>query len=870
MKNIQKNKKLINLDIKELRHSERIFQVNRDTYLIYVALEPSDLRPFLRVGAGDLLSPYIASQIGNVILMSTDPNNIGKELEWIKQNTLSSTNKTHYIGLKSNTENLYRFVQQNFSKNKKNIGIDEDTLPIEVEQFGPPKLHTTKDKVTVNQMEAGSFVVHVGSSKVFDSNSIQKGKMKLDDEYAFISAIFEKGPSRFSSEKEKSFIWLGEENSNDNKLPFLCWNIQGNLALVNPCYDYHYILLQERINPNATKVFFHETGLSSGFIEGIRHHNAIGKEVTILNSQESTYNYLKNYYSKIKIHNASNASHIPLIPNVTSFLSRNNSHLSFSWAFQEGKNNLSQILFPYGNKKPRRTFDVIRAPHDVEIQIVNSNDEDSTSLAHIALQIPGDISKFVFENKRLKTGYYPLVPHKEYIFHESLQAKTIATQMLNLLENEPYYTPLNQFIVLHFSSELKPKDISKGLKILTKLRVPFSDISAHNNIWNCLELVKILPAYVSQYTPWQKKLLQTLALRYSLYWISYKRWLRFEKRAVVFHLFLLGGAKTFLLAKKEKEDLLKYQFPPSFSDLENTKIAKDVKRAYSRQLRTWEKFLDRSEDKRVPFYRSYLNFLQKLYDEKLRLLEERSRFFNFFISTLGVESHLNSETEKKTKPKKFPISLDFFSQVKNLKVSEVVSRSSTGLARWIMIGIGGFFVIYLSIQVLSFLGKTITKTITTLGDSDAEIQAISLVAPGSIQKASYVPGENDIATPVLEISQYVKVLASKNNFTKKLSSEEKKNIDLVFPGDTLRLPDTRITKIKQGDYVWDIARVHYRKDFARLKILERQMLAIQKKENLSLANRRREIRSKQRLMKRLAVTTKMRRFVSNTNEKIKI
>ena len=115
--------------------------------------------------------------------------------------------------------------------------------------------------------------------------------------------------------------------------------------------------------------------------------------------------------------------------------------------------------------------------------------------------------------------------------------------------------------------------------------------------------------------------------------------------------------------------------------------------------------------------------------------------------------------------------------------------------------------------------------------------ALSIAAPGGIQENQNVPGEENVEVNDQEVFQFSDLLARRNGFAPlRQQNPDLRNPDLVFPGDRLNLPDGRILQITPGEYIWEIARKQYRKDMARLQILDRQVRILgqeyQKKKSL--------------------------------------
>ncbi|MCB1169069.1 MAG: hypothetical protein KDK25_01985, partial [Leptospiraceae bacterium] len=114
---------------------------------------------------------------------------------------------------------------------------------------------------------------------------------------------------------------------------------------------------------------------------------------------------------------------------------------------------------------------------------------------------------------------------------------------------------------------------------------------------------------------------------------------------------------------------------------------------------------------------------------------------------------------------------------------------------------------------------------------------LSIAPPGGLQENRPVPGEENVEVTEGEVFQFSDLLARRNGFAPlREQNPDLRNPDLVFPGDRLNLPDGRILQITPGEYIWEVARKQYRRDMARLAILDRQIRELgaeyQKKKSL--------------------------------------
>lgn len=131
-----------------------------------------------------------------------------------------------------------------------------------------------------------------------------------------------------------------------------------------------------------------------------------------------------------------------------------------------------------------------------------------------------------------------------------------------------------------------------------------------------------------------------------------------------------------------------------------------------------------------------------------------------------------------------------------------------------------------------------------------------MVAPGDLQESLPVPGEESVPEKMDEIFFYADALARRNGFYGLKNGHgdtDLRNPNIVFPGDKLVLPDGRLVSVEPGETIWRIATKHYKKDFARMVILKRQLIQLENAQDSSS-----DTLEKKEFIKRLAITPEMR------------
>lgn len=139
--------------------------------------------------------------------------------------------------------------------------------------------------------------------------------------------------------------------------------------------------------------------------------------------------------------------------------------------------------------------------------------------------------------------------------------------------------------------------------------------------------------------------------------------------------------------------------------------------------------------------------------------------------------------------------------------------------------------------------------------------------PGAVQPDEPVAGEEGVEATPAEVYSYANALAIKNGFAPLAGgTADQKNPDHVVPGERLVLPDGRILQLTTGQYIYDIAGRQYRRDMARIRLLDQQargLVAVWQTDRQDLL--RSAFRERLTDMERLAVTPRGRAVVEDLN-----
>ncbi len=865
MAQADKNKGLDVL-IKELRAPDRVFQIDRDTTLVYVGLHPDDRRPFVRVGAGRSIPGGLLKQIENVILPEDDPLNVGLELAWLKSTLDEGEDSIRYVGSKDRVSQIYNFSgMQNIE--------EADKRPVRIAPYQPFRAQDVqKDRATTMFFETGNALLQLGSTKVYDHGAARRGKLTLDREYDLISRALSKRTPRFSPEKEgdprpKGFLWPGPQFTVGDERAFLVWNFENSALVLNPPADLHYALFESNLDPARVEMAISYHATSPGFVETLRRKYAEKRNCAVYTADEERFGMLKRIYHQSKVQLFSDGSALPYAKDVSYFVSRTGSHGGFAYRMAPGADRMAQIIFPLGGGRASRSFDFLRAPQDLEFRHVNTREETATSDAHLTLLLPGKLPETQFAGARLNERAYPLVAGVEYVLHSAEDARKLADQVLAMFAGDPDEEAIRSFLFLNLGLEFTPEALSAALAVWQKAPVPTNAV-ALSNLAQFFRYIEGLPIFKDRYDDLQKKTFEKVRARFAVSRLRMRDWSALAGGAWRMHVFFAGGRRTLLFAKPVAGQVVQLQTPPGFAAL-----AQDRK-AYPRQLRAWQKAIDKAGD--PPGYRVCMEFLEKLFEERLRLFDERNRF-QAFLKRFGFANGITQT------PAAGPASRSggLGERLRSFweRVRGVFSGAGGGLSRAALLFVIPFALIAAGLIFFgaaraysAYNGGAGSDAVSLRGDSAEELAAVDLAAPGALESERPAPGEADVEAPQSEVFEYANALAARNGFRRLENggNGRLRNPDLVFPGDRLRLPDGRLASVERGQHLWEIAGARYRRDYARLLILDRQISArLGDYERDRDAELLADVRERRGVMARLAVTREMRRMLAQKDEEIR-
>ncbi len=872
--------------IAELRGSDRVFQIDRDTSVIYTGLHSEDMRPFMRVGAGKSVPGGVLRHIENVLLVENDPINIGLETAWLQATIDEGEESIRYVGSKDRVQQIYAFTGMR--------ELEEGNRPVEAVPYKPVRLAHEKNRVTTTFFETGNAVVNVGTSKVYDHQAAMRGRIDIDKEYDLMARAMRRRHKK--CEDGKGFIYFGPEYSPTPTRPCIYWNFDGRGLFLNPCIDPHYALFEQEVDHERVEMAVSYTPFSAGLGEFLRrmNHQKRNAGIYIAAAYEERVPVLKKIYNAAKLFTFGDGSALPLAKQISYFVSKTGSHGVFTYRMGPQADRMVQILFPLGGGKQNRSFDFLRPPHDLEFQVVHSKQDLEGAQGRLCLQMQGDLDDKRFQNARLSERATPLVRSSEYRFHEAEEPAALAETVMNIFAETPLADTVRDFLMLHLGLDLTEGNLSRALNDFIERPLPKENIRELYNLSRLFEYVRHLPVYRQAYTEHHRSLLEKLQKRYHPRSIRYSEWLALRTQDAQFHI-LFTPRTTLQFVGQAHHEPVELRMPPSYADLEANP------KAYAKQLRTWEKGIDKAGD--PPGFRNCIEFLERIYEERLRILEDRKRFQGF-LNDIGIVNTREEEEDRSSagnhwskrrsweprpksggegfrkakagRPSFLPGDNPGRVVAANRGGGGIMDRlADSGIGRTAALAVAGVVAVLLVVGVLwistSSASSDFTNELSLRGDSAAERRAVELAGPGNFQEEQRVPGEDDIEAADEEVLTYANILARRNGFARlgTRTAASKRDPDRVFPGDELELPDGRRARVEPKEYIWEIARQHYRKDFARINILDRQistnLLEYEESGSTESLTKAKELRDN---LARLAVTPAMKRILELKDREI--
>ncbi|MCB1318818.1 MAG: hypothetical protein KDK34_01120, partial [Leptospiraceae bacterium] len=818
-------------------------------------LHADDLRPFLRAGSGVTIPAGLLDQIENVLLPETDPPNVGLEYAWMRAGVQSGTGPIRYVGSKESVSAVSNYCGM------QDVEEPEDRqVRVQPYQVLQRNQELPRDRSLTTFFHNGNAQVLVGGSRTYDHDALRRTRVTLDKEYDLLQRALSRRERKCEDTEIKSFLYTGRNTHQNPDRPFLYWNFNGTGLLLNPSIEYHYTLFENAIDVGRAPMAISYSAHAPGFIELLRRKSHLEENCGIFTAEQEQFGALKKIYGRTKITGMMDGSALSHARDVSLFLSRTQSHGVFSYKMSPGSDRMVQIQFPLGGAKQSYKFDFVRPPHDLSFESIHSaKDFKELGGGRLILTTAGQIALDQYEKQRLRPDVYPLVAGREYKLYSSDEVETIAEWLLSGFENRAEYDIIRNFMMLNSGIDFSPEALADALNELRNIPVPREDVAFFNNLGMLLRFIRHLPHFEKIYDKRNRNVYERLLKRYNADRFRFRDWLALENLPVEFHVIFVGGQDTLVLVRPTTPEPVRFQIPPAAEAVEQ-----DPK-YYPRLLKRQTRALDKGGD--PPGYRNCMDLMERLYEERVKLVEERQRLALLLngLTELKKQKPGNDRPVQLQAPARRNTDVSFADRMLDLwdglrmrmgAFLDWMRESRFGLLLIPLVAIVVVGLLFFA-TVKAFSAFDPAASISLHGDSVAEREAAELVAPGEMQNdAEPIPGEDQVRPEIREVLAYVNVLAAGNGFAPvDGGARGLRDPDLVFPGDTLRLPDGRLAGVDSGEHLFKIARLHYRKDFARLLILDRQITAVLDEAGDPLpADVINSVSAKIQAMERLAVT----------------
>lgn len=613
----------------ELRGTERVFQIDRDTILIYTGLHLQDVRPFSRIGAGFQLPAHLLPYIEHVILPENHLWNTGVEDAWLRAGIDLGAGKLTYVGSKERVTQLNRYFDiEGYIKQKekearekarekgqdRKKGEAPTELPVKYEVYqAPQRGEDVKNKCLITYLATGDYQVSVGSSKVLDSGSYFRARLGMDREYALMSKVLAKSVQPAS--KGFGFIpFASEEHCS------ALWNFNGSLLFNEPVPEYHYRLFEIGIDPDRVSMGISGSVYQPGLIELMRRADVTGRVVGISAPDSEKLGLVKRIFNFAQPKFFSEGGALPLARTVSFFESRTRSHGAFVFRTREDAEHPVQVLFPFLKTKPSRSFDFVKGPYDLEMTVVDDASQlKEEGAAQATLLSRGMIAEKAWKKLSLGQGQYPAVPGCEYQFRQVLSTDEWSDAARAVLAGTEFEAPVLD-IIGNIAMATDLTAIRDSLYIIRTQRVPRDPVL----LLNLSGILNALYRTLSRLTVEDRTVIDLAAKVASRFNASKLRIgdLDAYAGALRFDIIVMNGLYTVLLAHQAAPKFhIQIEYPPSPDSV------LEVEKEYRKYLKSQQKIVDKvgtAED------RAAIEMIEKLFEEALFHGRERQRLQHLF------------------------------------------------------------------------------------------------------------------------------------------------------------------------------------------------------------------------------------------------
>jgi hypothetical protein len=171
------------MEISTSKPEERVFRIDDECYIIYLGSDKDDLKPFLRIGNSQRITPYVVKGTYNIVITDSLTGNLALEPENMNR---ENSKENRYVGDKKITASLLKFIHQ-FEIENGSVSTIEDVQ----------KAHK---RAEVHFFDDGNIHILYDRNLLFDLRKREKSDLHFIERAHMLKGIHAKNPLRYRPE----------------------------------------------------------------------------------------------------------------------------------------------------------------------------------------------------------------------------------------------------------------------------------------------------------------------------------------------------------------------------------------------------------------------------------------------------------------------------------------------------------------------------------------------------------------------------------------------------------------------------------------------------------------------------------------------
>lgn len=171
------------MEISTLTPEERIFRIDDECYIIYLGSDKDDLKPFLRIGNSQRITPYVVKGTYNIVITDSLTGNPALEPENMNR---ENSKENRYVGDRKITASLQKFILQ-FEIENGSVSTIEDVQ----------KAHK---RAEVHFLDDGNIHILYDRNLLFDLRKREKSDLHFIERSHMLKGIHAKNPLQYRPE----------------------------------------------------------------------------------------------------------------------------------------------------------------------------------------------------------------------------------------------------------------------------------------------------------------------------------------------------------------------------------------------------------------------------------------------------------------------------------------------------------------------------------------------------------------------------------------------------------------------------------------------------------------------------------------------